>query len=262
MHRRAILVVVFMSSVLVWAADKDFWDTKPYTEWNDKEVEKLLKNSPWCRTVSLSVGMMGAGGYGNDPRQQGPRPAGGGGNQPGTGNQTGTGNQGTGGLNDPGGARSPGGFDPSERTGIPLVISWYSRPVREALARRIQLRKPEGAQEQVDNLLKYDDPQHFAILITGIPMRMPGDVPAEMVQRLKEDTFLQKKNKEKIPVAEVVEPKSPGQPLVLKFLNEADGKPVLTLEDKEVEFYSRLAGDPVRAKFKLADMVVNGKLEL
>src|SRR5262245_39910174 len=98
MHRRAILVVVLMSSVLVWAADKDFWDTKPYSEWNDKEVEKLLKISPWCRTVSLSVGMMGAGGYGNDPRQQGPRTTGGGGNQPGTGNQTGAGNQGTGGL--------------------------------------------------------------------------------------------------------------------------------------------------------------------
>jgi hypothetical protein len=124
------------------------------------------------------------------------------------------------------------------------------------------LRKPEGAQEQVDNLLKYDDPQHFAILITGIPGRMPGGTPAELVQRLKDDTFLQKKNKEKIPVAEVVAPTSPGQPLVLKFLKEANGKPVLTLEDKEVEFSSRMAGESLRAKFKLADMVVNGKLEL
>ena len=63
----------------MWAADKDFWDTKPYSEWNDKEVERLLKSSPWSRTVSLSVGMMGAGGYGNDQRQQYPRTTGGGG---------------------------------------------------------------------------------------------------------------------------------------------------------------------------------------
>ena len=263
MHRRAILVLVFMSAVLVWAADKDFWDTKPYSEWNDKEVEKLLKNSPWSRTVSLSVSMMGAGTYGNDPRQPYPRTAGGVGNQTGTAGQTGVGNQAGVGNQGPGGLESgPGGVDPSQTASIPLVVSWYSRPVREAFARRIQLRKPEGAQEQINNLLQYDDSQHFAILILGIPPRMPGSTPAELGERLKADTFLQKKGKEKIPVAEVVPPASPGQPLILKFLKEADGKPVLTLEDKEVEFSSRMAGDSLRAKFKLADMVVNGKLEI
>ena len=158
--------------------------------------------------------------------------------------------------------RSAGGLgDPSERA-LTLVISWYSRPVREAFARRIQLRKSEAPQEQLDSLLKYDDPTHFAILIVGIPQRMPGTMPADLAQRLKEETFLQKKTKEKIPVADIVAPAAPGGPLVLRFLKEADGKPVLTLEDKEVEFYSRMAGESLRAKFKLADMVVNGKLEL
>ena len=82
MNRRASLIVVLLSSVLVWAADKDFWDTKPYSEWNDKEVEKLLKNSPWSRSVTLSMGMMGAPGYGNESRQQYPRTSGGAGTQP------------------------------------------------------------------------------------------------------------------------------------------------------------------------------------
>jgi hypothetical protein len=253
MNRRVSLIVVLLSSVLVWAADKDFWDTKPYSEWNDKEVEKLLKNSPWSRTVTVSMGMMGGPGYGNESRQQVPRTAGGAGTQtPGV-------------ESEPGGIdrRGQGGLgDPSERPSVPLVVHWYSRPVREAFARRVQLRKPEAAKEQLDSLLNYNETTHFAILITGLPPRMPGSAPAELVQGLKEDTYLQKKNKERIPLAEVVPPSGPGQPLVLKFLSEADGKPVLTLEDKEVELVSRLAGDSLRAKFKLADMVVNGKLEL
>jgi hypothetical protein len=254
MSRRVSLIVVLLSSVLVWAADKDFWDTKPYSEWNEKEVEKLLKNSPWSRSVTLSVGTMGGRGSGNESPQQLPRTSGGGGTQTPGGPES-----------DPGGGgqRGPGGIgDPSERPSIPLVVHWYSRPVREAFARRVLLRRPEAPKEQVDGLLNYDDPAHFAILITGFPDRMPGSAPAELVQKLKEETYLQKKNKAKIPLAEVVPPSGPGQPLILKFSSEADGKPALTLEDKEVELVSRLAGDSLRAKFKLTDMVVNGKLEL
>ena len=105
MHRRVILALVFTGSVLVWAADKDFWDTKPYSEWNDREVEKLLMNSPWSKSVSLSMGMMGGPGYGNE-RPQSPRPASGGGAQPGAGGQT-AGGQTAGGLEtDPSGVRS------------------------------------------------------------------------------------------------------------------------------------------------------------
>src|SRR4029453_17650322 len=90
MYRRASLIVVLLSSVLVRAADKDFWDTKPYSEWNDKEVEKLLKHSPWSRRVTLSRGAMGAPGYGNESRPQHPRNAGGAGTQTpgGAGTQT------------------------------------------------------------------------------------------------------------------------------------------------------------------------------
>jgi hypothetical protein len=252
MRRSAILIIVLLGSVLVWAADKDFWDTKPYSEWNEREVEKLLKNSPWSRTVTVSMGMMG--GPGNESRQQYPRTAGG------VGTQTPGGAE-----NEPGGIerQGAGGFgDPSQRPSATLVVSWYSRPVREAFARRVQLRNPEAPKDQLDGLLNYNDPAHFAIVITGLPARMPGSAPAELVQRLKEDTYLLKKDKQKIPLAEVVPPSGPGQPLVLRFLSEADGKPALTLDDKEVELVSRLMGDSVRAKFKLADMVVNGKLEL
>src|SRR5258708_39597103 len=34
----------------LWAAD--FWQTKPFAEWTDKEIQRLLANSPWARPVS------------------------------------------------------------------------------------------------------------------------------------------------------------------------------------------------------------------
>jgi hypothetical protein len=30
-------------------AGAEFWQTKPYTEWNDKEVARILNDSPWAR---------------------------------------------------------------------------------------------------------------------------------------------------------------------------------------------------------------------
>ena len=44
----------FVLTISLWAAD--FWQTKPYTEWNDKDTQKLLNSSPWAREVELPMG--------------------------------------------------------------------------------------------------------------------------------------------------------------------------------------------------------------
>src|ERR1700760_3428346 len=41
----------------------DFWAAKPFTEWNDKEVQKLYANSPWAKEYSIAM----SGGAGADP---------------------------------------------------------------------------------------------------------------------------------------------------------------------------------------------------
>src|SRR5512137_959862 len=46
-----VSAVLALCAVLSNAADKDFWCSKPYTEWNEKEVQKLLKDSPWSRPI-------------------------------------------------------------------------------------------------------------------------------------------------------------------------------------------------------------------
>ena len=40
----------------------DFWDEKDFATWSDKEVEKMLTDSPWAKRVRVSIGGPGSGG--------------------------------------------------------------------------------------------------------------------------------------------------------------------------------------------------------
>ncbi len=45
---RSVLVVL-LGATLLWATDP--WKKKPYTEWTEKDIERVLNHSPWVRTV-------------------------------------------------------------------------------------------------------------------------------------------------------------------------------------------------------------------
>lgn len=143
-----------------------------------------------------------------------------------------------------------------------IVITWYTQPVRQAMARRVQLRTGEATPEQLDRILKYRNPASLEFLVFGGSPRMLGNASPEAIQKMKDETFLLKKNKEKVALGEAALPSGPGQPLLLRFPRESGGKPVVTVEDKEIELVTRFGGSTIRTKFKLADMVVDGRLEI
>jgi hypothetical protein len=88
-----------------------------------------------------------------------------------------------------------------------------------------------------------------------------GSADADMA-KFKEDTFLQKKNQQKIPLLDVVLPRGQGLPITLKFARETDGKPTLTPDDKEITLQIRIGDKKYKYTFKLADMMVGDKLEI
>src|SRR5690348_14432404 len=97
-------VLLMVSALCIWAAD--FWTTKPFTDWNEKEVAKILSDSPWAAKVTIATGFGGgpagiaetAGGGGR-----------GGGRGGGGGGGRGGGPQGDGANSDPGVAGGGGG---------------------------------------------------------------------------------------------------------------------------------------------------------
>lgn len=50
----------------VWA--DDFWRAKPYQEWSKAETEKMLKDSPWARHITLSSIQMNMSGVATGSR--------------------------------------------------------------------------------------------------------------------------------------------------------------------------------------------------
>lgn len=62
MKSRTVLVTLLLSPAFAVAAD--FWVQKPYGEWTEKEVQKLMSDSPWARPARITLTTQDAGGGG------------------------------------------------------------------------------------------------------------------------------------------------------------------------------------------------------
>ena len=52
-------ILVLLCAVAFWLSAANFWDTKPYTEWTDKELEKIFQDSPWGDRMGVRTGEQG-----------------------------------------------------------------------------------------------------------------------------------------------------------------------------------------------------------
>ncbi len=238
-----VLTACSLFILMAYAGPKDFWVTKPYTEWTAKEVEKiLLKDSPWTRVLLRNAPSSGGGAVSST--------GGGGGGSRG------------------GGGGGGGGGGASE--GPPAIyMNWYARPIREAVVRQMMLVTPNTPKEQLDGNLNHKS-QFYEVMVTGFVPGGPagrgsrgasGAAP-EALTKFKEDTCLQKKDSTKIPLLNLVPPRARNAAAFLQFAKEIDGKPTLTPEDKEITLVIRIEDNVYKYKFKLADMMINDKVEL
>jgi len=150
---------------------------------------------------------------------------------------------------------------PNPSYSLPVYITWNSRVAREAIVRKTMLEVPDTPKEQIDQVLSYS-PKHIEIFVNGQEMGGGrGASSTEAMAEFKERTFLQKKNKEKLPLLDIVV-QGRGGSLTLLFAREVDGKPTIVPEDKEVTLMIRIGESNYKFNFKLQDMMVNGKLEI
>jgi hypothetical protein len=217
----------------------DFWQ-KPYTEWSEKDLAKMMSNSPWAKSVSVSMG--GPGGGGPPP---GPAPGGFGGGAPG-------GPQGGGGSEF--GPGAPGSSPPS----FDVVARWQSAlPVREAFV-RLKFGAEADKSDEAKKVLEAQE-RPYEIVLSG-PMGMfLGGKPGEAAKALSEVSVLSSARTGDIKPIQIQVGK-PGKimDVVLAFPRTMP----FTLEDKEVDLTTKLGPSTLKYKFKLKDMVANGKLEM
>jgi hypothetical protein len=234
-------------AICLWAAD--FWQTKPYTEWSDKDIQKIETNSPWSKQVPVSLG---EGGGGSSKGGKGNR----GGNTSeleGAGNGiSGGGNAGrNAGIQDVGGGAGGGG------AALTLTVSWRTAlAVRQAVAKGkygAEVATSADAKKMIEEEQKF-----YAILVSGLPGRaLRGS--DKMKDELKKNTSLLVKGKDPIQPADLQMGGNEQRAVVL-FLFPKTAP--LSLDDKEVEFSTKLGPIMVKQKFHLKDMVFSGKLDL
>jgi hypothetical protein len=229
-------------------AGEDFWKAKPYTEWNEKEVQRLLTNSPWAKEVSAA--MPGGGG---SPGGRGGRGGmrGGGGGAPDASAGMGGGESGGG---DVGGAAAVASAPPA----VMVKIRWQTAlPVKQALVKR-KFGAEAGTAEQAKQILAAEDTV-YVVVVEGLPARMAQANPERMREALKKVTQLQRKGKEPILPAQVTLGMAEKTLLAYFVFPKSEA---IELEDKDVEFVTKLGPLEIKRKFKLAEMTVEGRLSL
>ena len=224
----ALLMLAF--AVILWAGDKDFWKSKPYTEWTEKEVEKMLTDSPWVKKW-----------YYDPSRYSAMRAA----DRPETRD-----------LREAGSIRSQMPTQP-----FTLFIAWsIARPWKAAVMRNQQLTTGKSNPEQEKAFIEGEE-LLIRIQVMSTNPRLLRELTTEQLQ---ESTYLEVKGKDKvkIPIARYAAPDKDNPNVALYiFPKEYEGNPVLTPEVKEISFRTKISKAEIKVKFKTKDMKVNDQIE-
>jgi hypothetical protein len=138
---------------------------------------------------------------------------------------------------------------------IPVTVAWISAlPVRQAIAR---LRAGVDAPVLPDDKRLPEDEAFYVVAVAGMPTRV---AQAGALKEVLERTALRSKRKEPIKPADIrIVPESP-QTVRVEFVFPKSN--AFALDDKEVEFVTKIGPADIARKFTLADMVVRGRLAL
>jgi len=238
MKRFCLVLIVLVGLTTAWLVAKDFWE-KPFTEWKQKDVVKMLKDSPWAFESSTTSQWGGRGGaYG-----------------------TGT---------------SAGEREHFQTYTIRFLSAL---PVRQAYVRFMQLASgydQVSAQEQEKMDQQFAGPLRLdvsKIIIVAVEfksnnheaeMQVARTLTTATAETLKQGVFLITDQSGRVEIQDFTPPNQ-NQPFAqIIFPRQVDGKPVVTADDKEVKFEMWMpgTGDKIFFSKKIKNMIYNGELEI
>jgi hypothetical protein len=226
-----------------WAGN-DVWKSKPYAQWDDKDIQTILQNSPWAKPGQQVQGAWHPDG--TSPADTS--------NMGVAGTRTDTSNRSAGaGTNQPGGTQNQAAAQDAQSSYN--VYWWSSRTIREANLRN-QVLKGSATEDAVDNTLKQPPPDTYQILVAGKNMAI--------FQQRGEDAFKQAailqthKNKQKVNATKVEFQKGSDGSVVAAIFSfpktGPGGEPLISPDEKQVDFDLQLGGSWLRTNFSPKQM--------
>jgi hypothetical protein len=221
---------------------------KPWTEWAEKDVNKMLNDSAWGQTqTETDTSEMFY-----TPNSQNRNPI---------GNRPPDGSSGS------GGDRSAQG-QLNQATSINYRIRLLTaKPIRQALARRAQAQKPELA-ERLKAFAEQHTDEYIVVAVDydSTDRRFSG--PAMQIFNsantgvLKNNTYLENRDGERLFLQEYIAPTNDGMGAKFVFPRTLNNEPFVNEKGGFLRFYSEMAKNiKLNMRFKLADMIYDGKLE-
>ena len=238
-----IACAVLLSTSLVFAAGPAQKQEKPWTEWTQKEAEKILNNSPWSQTQTDTDTSEMFFSPTNDPRTTG---------------------RGT----NPDGRLSS--VATNQAVNVKFVVRFFSaRPVRQALVRLMELKqKPEP--QVTERLHAFANVKSENSIIVTVTYDSPDQRYSQSVMQmfnsaitatLKNQTYLERDGK-RLFLEEYIPPGKDGFGARFIFLRHQGEAPFIAGKSGEVRFFAQfLRGPKIDRLFKVGDMMYEGELE-
>jgi hypothetical protein len=241
---------VLICLVLAFACGTGFAQkTKPWTEWSEKDAEKILNDSAWGQTQSEETGSQAtqtsAISSTTAARERTVRDAGAAANSAQSGE-----------------SRGP--------TAVHYRVRLLTaKPIRAAFVRLIEL---QGASpERMAELRPFVDRDFGDYIVVTISLdgndrkhMMPVQqaLTSGEAATLKETTFLERKDGTRVPLSQYRPPSQDGLGAKFVFPRTLDGKPFIDAGSGEVRFGTELVkGMKIIRRFKISEMMYDGKLE-
>jgi hypothetical protein len=234
MIKRVLLVSLALATT-VWAGD--IWKEKPYQQWDEKDINKILADSPWAKQTAAEVTWRSG--------QQ----------QAGTSDSN---SNSIGGGMGPYGSTSASGRPSGAVQQASFFATWESsKTIREAVFRR-RILKGTMKGSEAEELLG-QEPSGYMIILRGPDMTL---FAAADDTGLKQYAYLElKKSKQKIAATEVQVQRGPdGNTKFVSFSfpkKTPSGEATIPVSEKGADFVSRVGKTNFKFSFDLQKMVDN-----
>jgi hypothetical protein len=244
--RTAILLLVILALAGICGAQKK---GKPWTEWSKKEAEKILKDSPWGQTFTIT-----------DTSEMTYSPT-----------VTGT-------TADRREERSASGSRTdrgavNQEVYVKYFIRFLSaKPVRQAFARMIEIQQGEANAELSSQLRTFVDRNFDEYIVISVDFqsndqRFSGPVMQEInsavASTLKNNTYLERSDGKRLFLTDYRAPINDGLGAKFVFKRKVDDQDFITAGSGEVRFFAEIGKNAkLNQRFKIADMMYEGRLEL
>lgn len=244
--------IVFICSALVLLNASAFAQkAKPWTEWNEKEAQKVLTDSAWAQSQTEFAEAAPAAGSTITPTQ--PRNA----SSISSAERTESG--------------ETLGKKATALSTVYRVAFLTAKPVRAAFIRLIELQHPETPADKVTERRTFIDRDFGEYVVvtmvldgTNRAARMSAmqEITAANAESLKSTAYLERKDGKRVSLLEYRPPAQDGMGAKFIFPRTLDGQPFLDANSGELRVNIQIGkAVKVNRRFKVAEMMYDGKLE-